>query len=185
MRPTIIMMITILVLLSGNMMVFSSEESVATGNSYDDYKVIFERNIFSKDRLPPRETKNGSERARTTQVLAIYILRGIAAQQDQKIAFIEEQISGQSMKAEIGAEVLNGRITDIKYDRVAFEENGQIKYIKVGGEFGKTETTVVVTASEELQETSAEEKPAEASNGGGESDILKKLMERRQAELGQ
>ena len=120
-----------------------------------------------------------------TQVLAIYILRGIAVQKEEKVAFIEEQVSGQTTRAEIGSEVLNGRITDIKYDRVAFEQNGQIKYIKVGGEFGKTETTVTVEVSEESQETTSVEKPADDSTASDENDILKKLMERRKSELGQ
>lgn len=173
------------ILLLGNGTAFSAEEQNSSQNSYDKYKVIFERNIFSKDRLPPRETQAGAGRVKKTQVLSIYVLRGIAVQKEEKVAFVEEQISGQTMKAEIGTELLNGRITEIKYDRVAFEQNGRIKYVKVGGEFGKTETTVISMVSEESQQETPVEKPADSSTPGEESDILKKLMERRRSELGQ
>lgn len=181
--------ITVLLLL-GCTAVFSADEQETAQTSYEDYKIIFERNIFSKDRLPPRQTP--SQRVRTTQVLAIYVLRGTAVERDERVAFIEEQISGQTMKARTGDEVLNGCITEIRFDRVGFEENGQTKYIRIGGEFGKTETTVMTTVSPESDESPSEtstsapaEQPVNTDSSGGENDILKRLMERRQSELGQ
>lgn len=183
MRTTVIIT-TMVMLLFGNVAILSAEEQEASENSYDRYKVIFERNIFSKDRLPP-QTQNGTRRVSIRQVLSIYVLRGIAAQKDQNVAFIEEQISGQTMKAQIGTEVLDGKITEIKYDRVAFEQDGQTKYIRIGGEFGKTETTVETTESEEASQAAPAEQPAAGGTTGDENDILKKLMERRKSELGQ
>jgi type II secretory pathway component PulC len=189
MKSVMSILITTVLLLSGNPIAFSAEQQDAPQNAYENYKIIFERNIFSKDRLPPQKQSEG-RRVRTTQVLAIYVLRGIAVQKEERVAFVEEQISAQTMKAGIGTELLNGRITEIKYDRVAFEQNGQTKYVKVGGEFGKTESTVVSTVSEEEQQEETPintEEPAGGGTSGGseESDILKKLMERRQSELGQ
>lgn len=185
MKSSIVISAATVILLAAGSVLFSAEEPNAPKKSYESYKVIYERNIFSKDRLPPREERSDSGQVRKTQVLSIYVLRGIAGPQDGRVAFIEEQVSGQTLRANIGTEVLNGEITAIQYDRVAFEQNGQTKYVKVGGEFGKTETTVLTTASEEPQEAKPVEVPAEKSSPGDESDILKRLMERRKNELGQ
>ncbi len=163
----------------------STAETEPRAQSYDAYNVIYERNIFSKDRLPPRETQAGSGRVRTTQVLSIYVLRGIAAERQEKVAFIEEQVSGQSIKARIGTDLLEGKIKEIKYDYVIFEKNGQPLKIRIGSEFGKKETTVISEVSQtETTDTPAEEVQAEKKPAGDEDDILKKLMERRKSELG-
>lgn len=165
----------------------SAEEPNAPENSYEQYTVIAERNIFSKDRRPPREERS-PEQARKIQVLSIYVLRGIAGPPGDRIAFIEEQISGQTQRASIGTDLLDGQITDIKYDRVAYAKNEQTRYIRVGGEFGKTETTVVAEASEEQSQEQVAPQAAPADSNaaeGDESDILKRLMERRKNEMGQ
>jgi type II secretory pathway component PulC len=179
-------------LLAAGSVLLVAEEPDAPKKSYEQYQVIYERNIFSKDRLPPRE-RTGPERVRQTQVLSIYVLRGIAGKPGRRVVFIEEQISGQTQRAELGSELLDGTITEIKYDRVAFERDGQTRYIKVGGEFGKTETTVLTAAPEATAQEGAvpadtagpQTAPADSNAPNGESDILKKLMERRKNELGQ
>jgi hypothetical protein len=155
----------------------------------DDYRVIYERNMFSRDRRPPETNRRRPTRT-TTQVLEIYVLRGIAAQKDERVAFIEEQVSGQTTKARIGNEVLGGTITEIQPNRVAFDDSGQTKYIQIGGEFGKTETTVVSTVSEEESQQTAStqtqtQQPADSGASADESEILRRLRERRQSELGQ
>lgn len=191
MKSSIAIIFTTVTLLGAGGVLFSAPAQEAPKRSYDQYEVIYERNIFSKDRLPPQQERSGPSQVRTTQVLSIYLLRGIAVNEGSRVAFIEEQVSGQTMRAQVGTAVLNGRITGIQYDRVAFEQNGQTKYVKVGGEFGKTETTVLTAAGEEpaSDEKPAAVKPAaspaEKSSTGDESDILKKLMERRKNELGQ
>lgn len=185
MKSFIAIILTTVTLLGTGGVLFSAPSQETPKRSYDQYEVIYERNIFSKDRLPPQQERSGPAQVRTTQVLSIYLLRGIAVQAGSKVAFIEEQVSGQTMRAQVGTGVLNGRITGIQYDRVAFEQNGQMKYVKVGGEFGKTETTVLTTAGEEAPAVKPAAVPTEKSSGGDESDILKKLMERRKNELGQ
>jgi type II secretory pathway component PulC len=188
MKVSMILSIIAMLLLAAGGGLLSAEEPNMSDNSYEKYTVIAQRNIFSKDRRPPREERPSRERVRRTQVLSIYVLRGIAGQPGERVAFIEEQISGQTLRANVGTELLDGEITDIKYDRVAYEQNGRTRYIKVGGEFGKTETTVIAEASEnESQEVVTPPTAPADSNAveGDESDILKRLMERRRNELGQ
>jgi type II secretory pathway component PulC len=172
---------------------FAADDPPATKYTYDNYKVVYERNMFSKDRLPPREVqRTTTRRTPTTTVLSIYVLRGVAAEagRAQKFAFIEEQISGESSMAWIGTKILDGRIKDIRLNYVLFEEDGKTRIVRVGEEFGKASSTVMedVAESADGNETADDapqkEEKAEESTPADESDILKKLLERRQRELG-
>ena len=158
----------------------------------DSYKVIYERNMFSKDRLPPHQKSQAAKQTQITTVLSIYVLRGTAAEAGRahKFAFVEEQISGESEMAKIGTKILSGQIKDIQMNYVLFEEDGKMRKVKVGEEFGKTSLTETkdVTESADGDEAddaiSPKEEQAEETSPGDESDLLKKLMERRKRELG-
>ncbi len=186
MRTITRILIILIFVMAGVSRSFSADETEVNNKTYSSYKVIYERNIFSKDRLPPRELRRSdSKTQRTTRVLSIYVLRGIAADSQQKAAFIEEQISGESMNAKLGTELLGGRITDIKYSYIIFEKDGRARKVKIGSEFGKEELTVISERSDEKSEEAAiEESKTDDAPVGDESDILKKLMERRKSELG-
>lgn len=170
-------------------------------NTYDRYKVIFERNIFSKDRRPPRPPAERKSKS-VTKVIEIYVLRGISAEagRNHRFALIEEQVSAQSKMVGIGADILAGRIVDIQADGVLFENNGDIQKIKIGDEFGQNSATVEVEAeaanseteppAENKTESAEETTPAQTetqnteTKAADENDVLKKLMERRKREMG-
>lgn len=171
---------------------FAADDPSSEKNTYDRYKVIYERNVFSKDRLPPQQSDPGSRQVRTTTVLSIYVLRGVAADagRPHQFALVEEQISGESKMVGIGTKILGGQIKDIQLNYVLFEEDGKTRKIRVGEEFGKTSSTVMTNAEEPADanepavNASPEEDKANESPPTDENDLLKKLMERRKQELG-
>jgi type II secretory pathway component PulC len=187
MNPVII----VFLMLAGGM-TLAADDPPTTKNTYDKYKVIYERNVFSKDRLPPRQSQPNSRPTRTTTVLSIYVLRGIAAEAGRahKFVFVEEQVSGESKMAGIGMKILGGQIKDIQMNYVLFEQDGKTRKIRVGEEFGKTSSTVTTAATEpaDANEPAVEAPPKEEKAGestpADENDLLKKLMERRKRELG-
>lgn len=167
----------------------AEETSAAVSGSYDSYKVIYEYNIFSKNRRSPRSNQRRTRRTRTTQVLSVYVLRGIAAEagKDQRYAFVEEEVAGQTQTATVGTEILAGQITGIQMNYVLYEENGQTRKIHIGEQFGKTSKTVTSEVSADESETSSTDSSSETSDqpsSGDENDVLKKMLERRKRELG-
>ena len=191
MRSVELNVVVFLMLLGG--LSFAAADQPTAKNTYDNYKVIYERNMFSKDRRPPREPQSTQrKKVQTTTVLSIYVLRGTSAEAGRahKFAFVEEKISGDSNVARIGTKVLSGKIKDIQMDYVLFEEDGATRKVKVGEEFGETSSTETRDVAESAGEdeaadtTSPKEEQAEESSSGEESDLLKKLMERRKRELG-
>ena len=188
-----VLLITGVLLVLAGAMSFGAESRSTTKPNYDQYKVIYEQNIFSKDRRPPSQIRDPRPRStRVTQVLSIYVLRGIAGEsgRSHQFAFVEEQISGESQMAKIGTPILNGRIVDIQMNYVVFEEDGKPRKIRVGQEFGKTSSTVVkeLDGSADTEADSGGTAAAEETTGGAtsadEAEILKQLMERRKREMG-
>jgi len=158
--------------------------------TYRDYQVIFEQNVFSKDRRPPRQNQPRRRQVRTTTVLSIYVLRGTAAEAGRahKFAFVEEQISGETQMAKVGTTILGGTIKDIQLNYVIFEEDGESRKIKLGEEFGQTSSTVMTEASESDDTNEAGDNASSQENktdesSGDENDLLQKLLERRRNEL--
>ncbi len=170
----------------------AADNESMTKSTYDKYKVIYEQNIFSKDRLPPRQEQSQGIKQRVTTVLSIYVLRGIAAEAGRahKFAFIEEQISGQMQMARIGTKILGGQINDIQINYVLLEENGKTRKVRVGEEFGSTSSTVMADITEPADvnkaasDTPQKKEKADELLPADENDLLKKLMERRKSELG-
>jgi hypothetical protein len=152
---------------------------------YDRYLVISQQNMFSRNRRSAQATSEAAAQApKQSVLLSLYVLKGVAVNRSVKVAFVEEEVSGESFRAQIGARIMDGVIKDIQFGYVTVDQNGLTKVIRVGESFGKTETLTDIPADQIEQEHSQEETDEEDSSMSEESDILKKLMERRQSELG-
>lgn len=155
---------------------------------YDRYRIISLQNIFSRLRTParPRSSRNDEKPAEEVKpvVIALYLLRGIAEQGSRKIAFVEDAVSGQTLRAEVGSEVLSGTIRQIFIDRVVFEENGQVRDIKIGDTFGKRETGEVRSGpTAPAAVPAAPAAPTAPAGSQSQEDLLRQMMERRNREL--
>lgn len=155
-------------------------EPQADSYSYNTYQVISQRNVFSKNRRPPQPPRAVRQQPRIQRsvIVALYVLKGIAANGPQKKAFIENEVSGEFMQAVIGTSLPNGIIKDIQYNYVVYEEDGQTQKVGIGEIFSRSETQVEVSAD---APPPAETAPIE---GGDQSDILKRMLERRRSQTG-
>lgn len=164
-----------------------TEKSSAKTFRYDDFKVIAQRNMFSRNRRSYRPQPRVERRpVRKSVVLSVYVLKGVAVNDGQKVAFIEEEVSGETLRAIAGDEFLNGRITDVQFTHVLFEENDQTKTIGLGEMFARKETvseTPGDTEADASSETTTDSDTDSTEPSSG-SDLLKKLMQRRKNELG-
>lgn len=206
----------------------------ATGEGFrQQYKLILERNIFSRDRRPyvPRERRRDFRPP--PPIETDYCLKGIARENKQLTAFIEQLSTGMIERYTLDAKIARGTIKTITLDMVEYalgpgvlpndltkpsiasdpndprsvgpspdpnDPNaiGAAAHIRVTRvRIGQTlqglapgNTTSFATVIEDFaatvdatsasEETSAETEPL----GDEESDILKRLMERRRQELG-
>ncbi|MCI0498147.1 MAG: hypothetical protein L0Y36_00495 [Planctomycetales bacterium] len=162
-----------------------SEDAETELTGYDRYRVIAQQNIFSRQRISPKQQAANDAEAQTEKpvVVSLYILRGTAAQGSRKIAFVEDVIAGHSVRASVGTEILTGIIREIHIDHVVFEETSRTRNIRIGETFGQKESDGGLTAGTEPPIAASPAEPNQPTTTTNQDDLLKQMMERRNREL--
>ncbi|MBW8015262.1 MAG: hypothetical protein FVQ82_03675 [Planctomycetes bacterium] len=178
----VIVVLMLLMALAGH-----GEQTGQDEKSKESYGVIIQRNIFSKDRSPRRPVRVDVRPAEPNTVAApdiafVFILRGVAIDSNKKLAFIENQSSGELFLASIGEQVDGMVIKEIKADRVVFDKNQTKVEIMVGMDMsGVVPGAAAYTTTSRSLGSSDPNSPA--IQGTDESEILRKMLERRKKEL--
>jgi hypothetical protein len=173
------------------------EQDMQVNNSKESYSVIIQRNIFSKDRSArkpervevPKPDPNTIDAP--PDIAFVYVIRGVAIDSDKKIAFFENQSSGEFFQASIGEQIDGMVIKDIKANRVVFTKNQSQVEIMVGMDLsGVVINSAGNTATSESSGSSGSSSSPAGSGGvlpgiqgSDESEILRKMLERRKQQF--
>lgn len=173
----------------------ASGPQVHRTETFEDYKILWERNIFSRDRGLQRR----QDEATKAQPEPEYrperdiVLRGVSQQGQRWVAFFENLQSGVTTRAQKGDEIARGKVQAISLDRVEYELNGQVVQVAVGQTLdgGTPEAPVDYSAFQEYMSSapggSSAEPSTETEEGGepsaDEAAILEKLKRQREKEL--
>jgi len=157
---------------------------------WDKYKVLAERNLFLRNRTRPvKRSDPGKPRPPANPELDI-VLTGIIQSGTEFIALIEDNGSGVTTEVRAGGKVAAGLLKDITLDYVEYEVKGNLRKIKLGMNLagGESSRTSAPSSNDgttgESTASSAESSGSKGISKGKESEILKRLRERRQKELG-
>ncbi len=174
------------------LLVSAADSSGAEGGrapaSWDNYKVVVERNIFHRDRTRVSKTVLAPADEPAPRAERYVVLTGIAQQDNEHIAFLEDIRTGVTAKARIGDSIAQGQLMSITLDYIEYESNGNIAKIEVGEnlEGGVSAPATPLDLSEDagtFEVSSAETPAAGETAGGAEAAILERLRQRRQKEL--
>lgn len=174
------------------------EQEAQRDKSKESYAVIIQRNIFSKDRSArkpvlvevPKPDPNTIDAP--PDIAFVYVIRGVAIDSDKKIAFFENQSSGEFFQASIGEQIDGMAIKDIKANRVVFTKKNQSEVeIMVGMDLSgvvissaaNTVTSGSSGSSSSGSSTAGSEEASPAIQGSDESEILRKMLERRKQQF--
>jgi len=156
---------------------------------WDDYKVVVERNIFSRDRGRVREGAPTASPQAPPRPERYIVLTGIVRQGKQLIAFLEDVRTGATTRARIGDALAQGRLTNITLDCVQYESNGETAEIGIGENLEGGASTPMI--SQEFFEAAGAAGAAAAPTSEGEAAattdeaaILERLRQKRERELG-
>jgi len=156
---------------------------------WDDYKVVVERNIFSRDRGRVREGAPTASPQASPRPERYIVLTGIVRQGKQLIAFLEDVRTGATTRARIGDALAQGRLTNITLDCVQYESNGETAEIGIGENLEGGASTPMI--SQEFFEAAGAAGAAAAPTSEGEAAattdeaaILERLRQKRERELG-
>jgi len=173
------------------------QDSTEQQDPWSAYKVIVERNMFSRQRgtRAERFNRDGSE-MRTPPPApnpeSYYVLKGIVKENDAFIGFLEDTRGGQILRVRKGESVARGAIKALSLDSIEYQLEDRTITIRMGQNLEGGQGAVTMTQLFEQAQTSsvtplegATSAPGESIPSGEEADILRKLMERRQQQLGQ
>jgi len=167
-----------------------AQEPAEKPDPWAAYKVIVDRNMFSRQRgaAERRQRDGGQEVVTVPDPESYYRLRGIAQENGTFIAFVEDTRRSETLKLRQGDTVARGSIESLDLDSIVFRMEDRTITVAIGqdllGGHG------AVTMSELMQWTPTPSTPTSgqpatpAAPTGAEADILRQLMERRKQELG-
>jgi len=167
------------------------EDSAEQQDPWAAFKVIVERNMFSRQR-GRRVEQDRTEQVRTPPVLSpesYYVLKGIAQENGEFVAFLEDTQRGQILRVRKGDSVARGVVKALTLDTIEYQFEDRTTTVAMGYDLEGGQGVVTLTQMYELSQTysTTPRQPATqpASPSGDEAEILKQLMERRQQQVGQ
>ena len=177
----------------------SGNENNTVKSSWQDYKIISTRNIFSRNRMSEDISVSPSTvqvRKQDIKEEGYLVLRGITKKADRFVAFIEDSRTGKMKQAMKGEEIGDGKIEDITIDFVEYKLKDKVVKIKTGMSMeGQVTGTASVAGSsgfvasqkQSLPDYSSDTKTGVQSSPAAEDSnaILQRLKERRKKELGE
>ena len=159
--------------------------AAASQPSWDRYRIVVDRNVFSRTRGRPGPARAVVARP-VFQPKSPVVLRGIARRGDEHVAFIEDTGTKKTWKVKAGDALAGGRVQRITLDRVEVDRAGRTVAIQVGSSLDGTPVLApasMPTVTSSGTATSAQPSETKAVNPKLQS-ILERMRQRRQKELG-
>lgn len=111
---------------------FAADEDTKEATvTWDDYKIVSERNIFNRYRTGAVTTSR-QQQVQVASEQSYYTLRGITRQSDGYISFIEDSRTASVSRFKKGDDVAEGKISAITMDDIAFEHGEKTLEIEIG-----------------------------------------------------
>jgi len=149
-------------------------------SGWKKYSVLAERNIFSRDRgrREPAQTAGPKIPRQTRPTI---VLTGVVKRGGVFTAFLEDVVTNETRKVQVGEAVDEGKVMKIEVDHIDYEKGGKTTKVELGADLGGDglSSTTEAAASGAAAGGKSVTRPT-----GDESAILKRLRERRQRELG-
>jgi hypothetical protein len=156
---------------------------------WDDYHLIIDRNIFSRDRTRPSARTPYIPRPSRGSDPEM-ILCGVAVQDGALIAFFEDDQTAATTKLGIGQRIRGGSIVGISLDGVDYQTAAGTRHVGIGQTLSGAVATLASTSAPSpasAPSDSGAAPTAGASSGTGDKaldDIVERMKQRRLAELG-
>jgi hypothetical protein len=155
---------------------------------FDSFKIISQRNIFDPNRTGRGGRSESRDRARPAKTDA-FALVGTMLYEKGKFAFFDSSNSDYRKVVGPSDKIAGYTITEIGPNLVKLETNGQVLEISVGQQMKRQdEGEWKLSSSRESLETqsnstsSTESSGKGSSSSGSDDDIVKRLMQKREAE---
>jgi hypothetical protein len=167
----------------------TSPTTQRSGAMPDEYGVLLQRSIFARsgiarDVAPPTTTTAPTRPPLSPEQQVVFV--GVLVQDNEYVAFAENQTTRQLMILRTGDDVARGKVVAITLDTIAYGANGQIKVVHLGQNLaGELASTSFASGSGSTagSTTAPSGTSSPSSTAGMTSDqaaVLERLRQRRQ-----
>ncbi len=169
----------------------SQEAAAPKQDKWENYQIIIQRNIFSRQRGPRVDLsrRQRMDAPPPPNPETYYILKGIVQENGVFIAFLEDTQRGQIFRVREGDSVARGKVKTFNLDTIEYEFEDRTVTVAMGKDLEGGKGTITLNQMYELSQTytptSQEGTKESTSPSADEAEILKQLMERRKQQLGQ
>lgn len=164
----------------------NARPAASSGSEYLAFKIITDRNIFDPTRSP-RSARPRVEPRRPNQPAETFTLVGTLSYEAVAYAFFDGSRSEHKKAVEVGGQVGEYTVKDVGPTSVRLEAQGKGVDLPIGGKMRRTEdgwqidsSSIASTGADSPSSTSS----SAESSADDESDIIKRLMQKREQELG-
>lgn len=164
---------------------YSSRSATSQPASFiEEYRLVLDRNIFSKTRVIYREPTSMPSTGRTGSYATqpALALTGVTLEGGVATAFIEDRRYGRTSYYHVGDSVGEGKITAINLDSIELTTNGRVVRVDLGStvEGGPTYSVSSSSTAGGITPTNSSSTGAAPTGiSGDSSDVLEKLRQRR------
>jgi hypothetical protein len=155
------------------------------------YRIVLQRNIFSRQRGPVRRTEERVERPVVIPNPESYFrLRGITQEDGAFVAFLEDMRTNTVLRVRAGDSVARGVVKALDLDSLEYQLDEQTITVSMGQDLEGGQGAITASELAQWSETAASTPEASPTEGetseptGDQADILRQLMERRRQQLG-
>ena len=164
----------------------------APPGSYEAYRIVADRNIFNPSRTARTARSRGgeTEAPKPPPKIESFALVGTMSYEKGWIAFFDSSTSAYRKSAKVGDAIAGYTLKEIDWNHVKLESDGKALELKVNtqlrreddGPWQPTARSGEFSAASSSS-ASASDSSLPSSDNGGASELLRRLMEKRQKEL--
>jgi hypothetical protein len=177
---------SVVFVLSFSLMTTSLSWGAEKAVTFDSYKFVRTRNVFDPSRVPGRAISSANKEL---DVGDLYTLTGTLQQENKAFAFFSG--TKQSKVIPLQGTLVGAKVVSIQNTKAELERDGKHITLQVGNQLRIQDdgTMEVVSNSESSAEISSTSSDAKSSShtvpatSGETSDLIKKMIEKRQQEL--
>ena len=185
-RSTARLCATLVLLLATSLVGRAQNSNTVARPDYQSFKIITDRNIFDPNRSS-RSSRTRTEGPKPARVES-FALVGTMSYENGTYAFFDGTGSSYRKAIKTGDTIAGYKVADISADHVKLEANGQQIELSVGVQMkkqdeGEWQLAGRAESFEASSPATAATEKTDGASGGEESDVLKKLRQKREQEL--
>lgn len=174
-----------------NVIANASASAAINENSFDQFKIIAQRNIFDPNRAAPGQRRRSEDKPKPIRIDYLNLLGAMSYEKGQ-FAFFDGTSSEYRKSVKAGDSIAGYKVAEVTQNRVTLTKDEKKVELPVGGQMKRqdegewqvntTSESFNIVGSSSSSTSTSTNSTSKSDSDSAESDALKRLLERRKQE---